>query len=572
MMHLESQSTARPPPRGSIQADLDQIETVWKGSSGGLIFAVGHVGNNEAIAAGVADRGWPISVVADDSSLPRDVRALPAPPRGVGRPRHPVAQPPRDLQGPPEPRDARPAHRLGLPLRRHPGPPVRRVDDAAGGSRDARREDRLGDPAGRRSGGRPTASLPRRRTRRSITVASSVAGRPPAGDPGRSPTRSRRPIGAAPDQWYSFKPMWPATQEEAAELEARAAAMLADDGSAPARRGSCQLARAARRRRSVREPRRCRGRRARRRPSPEDRGGVTAAEARRPRGTPGQRLRARGLTTASWLACHLPEAPLVALAEWSGACRTASRPSEPPRPGATSAASSATSTDNGLADARTRAAATDPRALERLVRSAFRQHARYYLEILRAPGLDFARLDDRIVVETPEDVEAAFARDVPIVFIAATSGPIELPGLYLADRSGGRPVVAPMETLDDPALQGWFERTRGRVRRPDRDAPRGASRAGGRAEAWRARRARRRPRRHRRRDRGPVLRLAGADPDRARAPRDRDRRTDLRRGRLADRPAAVSPAGSTRSRSRPRARAASGSRRRSPPRPRPSSG
>jgi lauroyl/myristoyl acyltransferase len=41
-------------------------------------------------------------------------------------------------------------------------------------------------------------------------------------------------VGAAPDQWYSFKPMWPPTQAEAEELEARAAAMLADEGSARA--------------------------------------------------------------------------------------------------------------------------------------------------------------------------------------------------------------------------------------------------------------------------------------------------------------------------------------------------
>jgi KDO2-lipid IV(A) lauroyltransferase len=45
-------------------------------------------------------------------------------------------------------------------------------------------------------------------------------------------------VGAAPDQWYSFKPMWPSTPAEAAELEARAAAMLADDGSVAARRGA----------------------------------------------------------------------------------------------------------------------------------------------------------------------------------------------------------------------------------------------------------------------------------------------------------------------------------------------
>jgi KDO2-lipid IV(A) lauroyltransferase len=36
-----------------------------------------------------------------------------------------------------------------------------------------------------------------------------------------------RTISAAPEQWYSFKPIWPATSEEAADLERRAALMLA---------------------------------------------------------------------------------------------------------------------------------------------------------------------------------------------------------------------------------------------------------------------------------------------------------------------------------------------------------
>ena len=34
-------------------------------------------------------------------------------------------------------------------------------------------------------------------------------------------------VAAAPQQWYSFKPMWPPTEEEAAELAARGARMLA---------------------------------------------------------------------------------------------------------------------------------------------------------------------------------------------------------------------------------------------------------------------------------------------------------------------------------------------------------
>ena len=34
-------------------------------------------------------------------------------------------------------------------------------------------------------------------------------------------------IGPAPEEWYSFKPMWPATAEEAADLEHRAREMQA---------------------------------------------------------------------------------------------------------------------------------------------------------------------------------------------------------------------------------------------------------------------------------------------------------------------------------------------------------
>ena len=70
VMRLESLSPQESIAR-VVQTDLDQIETIWKSApGGGLIFALGHVGNNEAVAAGVADRGWPISVVADDSSFP----------------------------------------------------------------------------------------------------------------------------------------------------------------------------------------------------------------------------------------------------------------------------------------------------------------------------------------------------------------------------------------------------------------------------------------------------------------------------------------------------------------------
>jgi KDO2-lipid IV(A) lauroyltransferase len=114
---------------------------------------------------------------------------------------------------------------------------------------------------------------------------------------------------------------------------------------------------------------------------------------------------------------------------------------------------------NGSTEPRIVAAAADPHRLEALVRAAFRHHARYYLEVMRAPALD-DRVFNRIEVENPELVEAVLSADQSSLFVTAHLGPIELPAVFLAKRSGRR-ITAPMETLGDPALQRWFERTRG---------------------------------------------------------------------------------------------------------------
>ena len=62
-------------PHAELRAALDtegvdEVEAAWRASGGPLIITVCHVGNNEAVAAALAERGYPISVVADDSSFP----------------------------------------------------------------------------------------------------------------------------------------------------------------------------------------------------------------------------------------------------------------------------------------------------------------------------------------------------------------------------------------------------------------------------------------------------------------------------------------------------------------------
>ena len=173
----------------------------------------------------------------------------------------------------------------------------------------------------------------------------------------------------------------------------------------------------------------------------------------------GRRLRGRAVIAASWLACHLPEGPLVRLADLAGDLwyrlapeRAAQARRNLRRVAIALAADPATGP-------RVRAAADDPRALERLVRSAFRHSARYYLEVARTPAIRSRDLETRMIVETPDVVAEAFALGRPVIFVGLHFGAIELPALFLAARVGG--AVAPMETIDDPSLQAFFVRTRG---------------------------------------------------------------------------------------------------------------
>jgi lauroyl/myristoyl acyltransferase len=215
-----------PPEQASAlvtAADLDRVEPIWRESNGGLILALGHLGNAEAAAAGVASRGWPISVLADDSSFPelfeefrrtreqwgvkviawRNLREI----YGVLRRREmlglfvdwgyrPDGIPVRlfgawtTLPAGPAALAAKTASRI-LPIA------IRRRDD------DRTFAVTVGEP---------------------IDVASSA----PADQleaTQRLATALEASIAAAPDQWYSFKPIWPSDPAESAELERRAAEM-----------------------------------------------------------------------------------------------------------------------------------------------------------------------------------------------------------------------------------------------------------------------------------------------------------------------------------------------------------
>lgn len=176
----------------------------------------------------------------------------------------------------------------------------------------------------------------------------------------------------------------------------------------------------------------------------------------------GSRLRGRALVVAASVLAWLPEAPLVAAAEAVGELWYRLTPARAARARANlrRACVELAATDRGTRLARR--AATDPAALERLVRAAFRHAARYYLEVARAGGYDLETALARIDVETPDEVRAGLASGRPIMLIGMHFGAIELP-VILVSHLVDHEITAPMETLADPLLQRWLVETRGRM-------------------------------------------------------------------------------------------------------------
>jgi lauroyl/myristoyl acyltransferase len=219
---------SRPPGEAASRLEspgVDEIIDVWRASGGPMIVTGAHIGNNEAVAAGLASRGWPVHTVADDTSFPELFQILSRQREswGVG------IIPWRNLR------------RIYSVLRRgeilalivdwgyrFDGVPVRLFGawttlPAGPATLAAKTNGTIVPIAIRR--------LPGARFRIEPGAPIRVPSTSPA-DIQRATqaiaTALEAVIAAAPEQWYSFKPMWPADASQALQLEARAAAMLAD--------------------------------------------------------------------------------------------------------------------------------------------------------------------------------------------------------------------------------------------------------------------------------------------------------------------------------------------------------
>lgn len=213
--------------------DIDDVRGIWERSPGGLILTVGHVGSNEAVAAAIAHHGMPISVVADDSSFPEIYEILRRQREGWGVKLIPWRNL-RDIFGVLRRREI-----LGLLVDwgyRSDGIPVRLFGEWTA------------LPAGPATLAAKTRSLIlpitiRRQTDATFHVSWSAPIEVPSAEPADVQAATQAiadalasTIAAAPDQWYSFKPIWPSTSAEIADLERRASLMqagVADPGPAP---------------------------------------------------------------------------------------------------------------------------------------------------------------------------------------------------------------------------------------------------------------------------------------------------------------------------------------------------
>ncbi len=205
--------------------DADEVAEVRASApNGGIICTVGHIGSNDAIGAAIAHLGLPLSAVADDSSFPelfdllkrqreewsatiipwRNLRAI----FGVLRRRELLAL----LVDWGYRSDGIPVTLFGAWTTLPAGPATlaaktdsRIVPIITTRQPDGRLHIGWADPIEVPTNGPADLQLATQR------IADALA----------------RTIAPAPHEWYSFKPMWPATPEEAADLERRARAMQA---------------------------------------------------------------------------------------------------------------------------------------------------------------------------------------------------------------------------------------------------------------------------------------------------------------------------------------------------------
>ena len=175
-----------------------------------------------------------------------------------------------------------------------------------------------------------------------------------------------------------------------------------------------------------------------------------------------QRLGAQALVSLSSVASRLPAGPLHRIAHAAGLGWYLAAPRQRGLARANLRRVCVWLDENGMASPRVQRAAHDPARLEHLLRGAFGHRARYYLEVATNERVDPAFLARHLSLADPQAADRELNRPGPALVIGLHLGALELPAQYITVTRGRR-AIAPMETLRNPVLQAYLERTRGRT-------------------------------------------------------------------------------------------------------------
>jgi KDO2-lipid IV(A) lauroyltransferase len=180
---------------------------------------------------------------------------------------------------------------------------------------------------------------------------------------------------------------------------------------------------------------------------------VTAIAVAQPRSTVSGRLTAQLLLAGAWVLRHLPDRFLHRLTQWVGASVLYRL-----QPGRRRLVKSNL---RRVVDYLGRPEATDERALNRLVQQAFGHYVRSYVEGAIVPAYDGPHIAQRVQPDDPVLAQKVFSTG-PLIIVSMHFGALELGALW-AVRVRGLRVTSPMETIENPDLQRYFEQTRSRA-------------------------------------------------------------------------------------------------------------
>ncbi|MBI3914850.1 MAG: lysophospholipid acyltransferase family protein [Chloroflexi bacterium] len=100
---------------------------------------------------------------------------------------------------------------------------------------------------------------------------------------------------------------------------------------------------------------------------------------------------------------------------------------------------------------------SDPN-VQRVARESFRNYARLLRDVMIYPSMEYAEIERRVTIKTPQPLEAALAHGKGTILVSAHYGNMDLAAAVIATRY--RPVALVSETLRPPQLMDFVVQMR----------------------------------------------------------------------------------------------------------------